>query len=595
MRRRSTRLLRARPVAALVGVVVALSLGACARIPTSGPVVDGPVGEDYFRPLPQGPAAGATPAEIVRGFLGASLGADEDYEVARTFMQPRMAGTWRPSERTLVYAQESDLGSQEAPISFVGAGGDVPGDDPGDVDEVTARIDVTLIGEVDADGRYEQQPAGTAEQVEMTLRRDAPDRQWRISATPDLALLSESDFRFAFRPYRLYFLDPTRTFLVPDQRWFPESDSTTTRLVAELLAGPPPWLEPAVVTAFPTGTRLAAPQAVRVEDTEATVPMTSPARTATGAERRLMRQQLLATLRSPLGVTDVQMSVDGAELSLEEVTTPAPRRDPQVAGAAVVLRGDVLEQLDGGETTPVPDLPPLEGLGPSHPATGYGGGTLAVLVQERSQLRALVPGAAEPSEPLVVGADLTAPSFDWRGWIWTSSAESPGTVVAALPDTGPVEVEAGWLAGRRVGSLRVSRDGTRVVVASTDGDGAARVEVSGVVRDADGRPVRLTEPLQVGVGTGITIAEEAVWVDENRVAVLGRRDGDETTRVLPVEIGGLVLDASAPVPGAVTLAAARGDRSLLVSTSDERLLVQQGAAWAEVPGGQGAREPAFEG
>ncbi len=62
-----------------------------------------------------------------------------------------------------------------------------------------------------------------------------------------------------------------------------------------------------------------------------------------------------------------------------------------------------------------------------------------------------------------------------------------------------------------------------------------------------------------------------------------------------MEIGGLVLDPSAPVPDAVTLTAARGDRTLLVSTSDGRLLVQQGAAWAEVPGAEGAREPAFDG
>lgn len=579
-----------RTAAAVVCVLVALGLGACARIPTSGPVVDGPVGEDYFRPLPRGPAAGATPDDIVRGFLGASVRADEDYEVARTYMQPQLAGDWRPSEQTVVY-------SGPAGITFVDAGGDVPGDAPDEVDEVTARIDVVVIGVVDSDGRYAQQPVGTPGSVEMTLRRDAPDRQWRISAAPDLALLLQSDFRFAFRPYRLYFLDPTRNFLVPDQRWFPEADSTTTRLVAELLAGPAPWLEPAVGTAFPTGTRLAAPQAVTLEDDEATVPMTSPARSATGAQRQLMRQQLLATLRSPLGVTDVRMSVDGAELALEDATTQAPRRDPQVAGEAVVLRGEVIERLDGGETSPVPDLPSLEGLDPSHPATGYGSSTFAVLAQERSQLRAVVPGAAEVSEPLVVGADLTAPSFDWRGWVWTSSAASTGTVLAAMPDTGAVEVEAAWLAGRKVTSLRVSRDGTRVVVASTDGGDAAHVDVAGVVRASasDGRPVRLTDPLPVGVGTDIVVAQEAVWVDENRVAVLGRRAGDQTTRVLPVEIGGLVLDASAPVPGAVTLAAARGDRSLLVSTSDGRLLVQQGAAWADVPGGQGAREPAFEG
>lgn len=593
---------RARPRRRAVVAAVALALLAgCASIPTDGPVVEGaPVGEDVFRRVVPPPAAGAAPVEIVRGFLDASAGAgtavstagsgDRDYEVARSYLAPRMATDWRPTDETVVYS------GARPQVAFPDAAGDVPGsagDGTGASDRVTARIDVPVLGTVDASGRYQQAPPGTVRSVELTVQRGA-DRQWRIASTPDLALVSSSDFDAVFRAYRLYFLDPTSNYLVPDLRWFPQSDSTRTRLVAELLQGPSSWLSPGVVTAFPSGTRMAAPQAVRVDGGVATVPLTSTARSASPQQRQLMRAQLLASLRASLGVTQVRLVVDGGELAIEDPAS-AVRRDPDVAPGAVLLQGEVPVLLSGAVPEPIPDLPTLEGLGPSHPALAYDGGVLAVLVQERSQLRTLAPGDEQVSEPLVVGADLTPPSFDWRGNVWTSPAVSDGTVQVAQPGVAAGGVEAPWLAGRRVSSLRVSRDGTRAVLTSVTAEGVPSVDVVAVVRDGDGVPVRLSGPLQLALGTPLAAVRDAVWTGEDGIAVLARPAGAADVAVLPVQIGGTAQAPLAPVPGAADLAAGNGPRSLLVTTADGRVLQQEGSSWVELPEAAGLVQPAFEG
>ncbi len=574
-------------------VLLVCALAGCASIPTSGPVVAGaPVEADSgVRALVQGPGRGDDPVGIVRGFLRAVLGAGEDYEVARTFLERTAAARWLPSDHTIVYAGEPT-------IRIVAAGGEeVPGGEVGEAVSVTAQIDVAVVGTLDAHGRYVQEPAGARRLVDVQLSRENPQGQWRISSLENLSMVSASDFDFLYRSgFRLYFLDPTRTFLVPEQRWFPQSEATATRLVAELLDGPSPWLASAVVTAFPAGTELAPPSAVPTRAGQATVPLTPQARNANGRERSLMQAQLLETLQPVLGISSVRMTVDSGELTVP-ADASRPRADPEVRGSPVLVAGERLVRLDSRELVNVKGLPDTSGLGISHPGMGYtDNGVYAVLAAERTQLRTVTQGADAVSEPLLTGADLTAPSFDWRGWVWTSPAASTGTVFAARADSSAMEVMAPWLQGRRVTSLRLSRDGTRAAVVSTAADGSAFVDLAGVDRSSDGTPTRLTVAETPAAGPGLVSAQEAVWVEENVLAVLGRRAEDERDRVLLVEVGGTVQDPLTPVDGSpVAIAAGNGERSVLVATGEGGLLVQAGAAWVEIPTGEGVRDPAFEG
>jgi hypothetical protein len=583
--------LLARTLLALTLLALTLLAG-CARIPTSGPVVAGPQVDQEagsgLRFQPANPAPGASPTTIVRTFLLAASGVEEDHEVARAYLTPRAAEAWRPGTGTLVYDRES------LSLTATVAGRPLPEDEfPEGRDEpVTVRLAVHVVATVDAAGRYHGQPPGTVRDIGLEVR--PVDGQWRIDGLPDLLVIDDDGFDLAFSAHQLYFVDPTVSFLVPETRWLPSRRSIATTLTAHLLAGPSDWLAGAVRTGFPAGVQLTAPAAVTVEEGEARVDLTRPALRAPAEDRALMQAQLQATLRPLPGVSTVRMTVESGDLVL-----PGPRpalvQDPTVDPVAVAMAGDRLVEVRDDAIVPLDGLPVPGGGGVSHP--GKGGASFAVLGQQRSQLLHLVPGG-KAAEPLLVGADLTPPSFDPRSWIWSTSAQCGGVVTAARPGGDTAKVEAQWLTGRRVTSLRVSHDGTRALVVSTGADGLARIDLAGVQRLTDGRPVTLVPALDMSVMPAVTDARDAVWTGESGVAVLGRRAGDSQPRVELSQPLGVVETVEAAVPGpaqAVDVAAGPGERSILVGTADGHLWQRAGSQWLELPLDQPVRDAAFEG
>jgi hypothetical protein len=289
------------------------------------------------------------------------------------------------------------------------------------------------------------------------------------------------------------------------------------------------------------------------------------------------------------------MTVESGELVLPG-TLPALVQDPTVDPAPVVVGPDGLAEVTQGSLTPVRGLPPLQGRTVTDP--GKGAAAYAALTGQRSALLHLVPGTASAGDPLLTGAELTAPSFDPRNWIWSTSAACAGTVTAVRPGEGVAEVEAPWLAGRRVASLRVSRDGTRVVVASTDASGRGHVDVAGVRRLSDGRPLSLDQATEISALPSLQRVSEAVWVSETEIAVLGRRAEDAEAHVFLSQPLGQTVVVQAAVPDAaetVGIAAGNGERSVVAVTADGSLWQRAGAQWVEVEVGAPVSDPAFAG
>jgi len=89
-----------RPVVVSVAVAVATALSACGGLPTGGAVQQGSlVGEQAVQPIrvqPDGPTTGATPDQIVRGFIraGAGAGFDDDHAIARSFLTLNVKDDW---------------------------------------------------------------------------------------------------------------------------------------------------------------------------------------------------------------------------------------------------------------------------------------------------------------------------------------------------------------------------------------------------------------------------------------------------------------------------------------------------------------------
>lgn len=558
----------------LTTLVALVALAGCAVIPTSGPVNSGDVAVSEpapVTPLANDPVQGAEPERIVMDFISAGVaGFYDDFEVARKYLTVGAVESWDPRAQVLVYQ------------------GSEPQIQPEGEDRFLVRVPV--VATVDADGRYsETVPGSLPSELVFELRQVRG--QWRISGLEDGVLIRASNFfDVAFRRSALYFATTDRTHLVPEMRWFP-ARNTASSAVSELLAGPSPWLRDAVVTGAPEGTRLTT-ETVPVSSAVAYVDLTAEVRGASRADTGLLRTQLETTLGRLPGTLVTNVGVTVGSLPWDTGAGVTLERDPGPVRGPFVLQGDRLAVLDGQEVVPLEDAAPLTGLDASHPALSADE-QVRVVLDGRSRLM-LLPLDASPPVALHTGTTLVAPSVDRYGWVWTGEAASTGALTAVTVAGRVVDVQADWLDGRTVRSARVSRDGARIAVVSTDPAGrGAVVEVAGVVRDENGVPQRLSAET-VRVGSALEDVAEVAWNDEGTLAVLGTSASTSapTPTMNLVPLGG-PTQVLPMVRGTVGIASGRGERGLYLSIDDGALYSRQGASW--VVAATDVRDPVFPG
>ncbi|WP_324652634.1 LpqB family beta-propeller domain-containing protein [Georgenia sp. H159] len=541
---------RTRVVGGLVAAVLALV--GCAGIPDSGPVnaADPVLPEDSSVALiAYGPTPGATANQIVQGFLRAvAAGGSDEFAVAREYLAGPAAQTWNPRAQVRVFTARDITYSQ--------------------ADDGAVRASATAAASIDAQGRYTEAAPDTQIDLDFTLARTR-DGQWRIVDLDDGILISPADFAAQYGQYKLYFLSPDNEALVPETRWYPDRGAATL-IARHLLEGPSPWLAGGVATAFPTGTRLVE-DSVTVTDGVAQLDLSSEPLSIDGAQRSLMVAQLQASLRSVPAVQSVNVTVGGSPLPVD-ADQPSLLRNPYVTGNPVVIAEGQPQRFTGS------DLVPLTGSGlaadPRMPALPYDDAPGRPVVLDGTDRLVTLPGD-DDGVVLATGDNLVAPSIDRHGWIWTTPRISDGSLQAFLPNGRASDVNASWLDDATVRSLRVSRDGTRAVVV-WESDGISHVEVAAVLRESDARPVALGEPVRIG--ESLTTALAVTWVDEQTIGVLGSSGADSAPAVHLVTIGGPTTELPA-VPDATNVAAATGDRTLVVGTAAGELYERNGLGW----------------
>ena len=157
-----------------------------------------------------------------------------------------------------------------------------------------------------------------------------------------------------------------------------------------------------------------------------------------------------------------------------------------------------------------------------------------------------------------------------RLWVIDTSSES-------VADGKPRAVDISRLGDRRIVSFRVAADDQRAAMVTTAPDGSdVQLQVAGIVRSPDGAARSLAAPLRLG--WTLTSASNAVWVDDNTVAVLGRVGRSEAMRPYLVDIGGRATGLQ-PVPDARTLTTTGGIRGLVVVTGRGVVLTKAGNGW----------------
>lgn len=539
-----------------LAALVAVLLVACGGLPTSGPVNAGqPIpdedtgGNVVF--LPDGPSKDATPEQIVEGFIAAGSGPRTNWETAKEFLAPELRNTWNPRASVTVYSPGERSIDQVSPDTFT--------------------LSVTPVATVDAVG--ELSTWGDAGEVSLPFTvAQQPDGQWRITQAPNGIVLDRSRFDVVFRSYAVQFFDPTWSYLVPDERWFPRLYAVGNITEALVNGGPSPWLEPAVTTAFTDGARLTQAAVQVSPDKVAAVSFEQGARALSTDVLNRMQTQLAASLFSA-DVDEVDMLVDGQPLAAQAV----PVRSTRIYARPLVrtaddfgfLSGSVIERIPGLSDT-VPQADPID--------VEVSADRTRAAVRDTSG-HVVVVGADGELQTLDTRAGLVAPSIDPFGFVWSVPEGAPGAVEAHGADGASVDVTGAWPGASQIVAQRVSRDGTRLAGVVRDGATYA-LWVAGIQRDRTGVPTGLGERKVVAELPGI--ARALTWLDASSVAVVTTADGEPsvTTQV----IGGFgEIQRTPPGVSSVAGSSQTGDVQLL--DGEGELFGQRGQGWQNLASG----------
>ncbi|WP_275005370.1 GerMN domain-containing protein [Promicromonospora iranensis] len=552
---------------AVAALVCAVTLGACAQIPTSGPVRVGDASVDPqvdIALLPQGPALGAEPRGIVSGFLGAAVAATtspKEYQTAREFLTEDAVETWDPEGSVRVVREPPLLEPLESSV-------DIKDDE---TVEVAARA--TTIATLDTTGAYTE--VGNPRELSYRFTLTKVGGEWRISGLDNGVLVPANLFANQFRATRLYFpAEGAIKSFVPDLRWFPRQ-SWRRDAVQELLAGPPEWLQGATRSLVPEGTQLVSPS---IQDTDGDEPvsirLSDQISTAAAAERSVIAAQISATLSEGAGRTvSVDLFSGTNRLSVDETDVDLPATIVQ----AMTLQDDQLYRVEDGRLVEH-DVPvDLSALDPT--ALALSPATTPIVVRDGTDQIVNVSSDDEDGPvTLIAGTDLAAPSVDKFGNTWSSG--DTGELQVSTKTVEVVEVEPEWLSGRKVISVSVSPEGSRIAVVSQAPTGT-QVQVAGIVRNDQDVPVSLASPIAVAAPVGRV--EEARWSGLTTLALLAS-DGEGTSGVWTAGVGGLpgAGGQSKQLPGLTDveqLAAGVTDQGIMVITKDGDLEHEETGVW----------------
>lgn len=543
-----------------------LAASACARIPDRSGITSTPVdgaadpGSPYVQPRP--PADGASPAEIVTGFVQAGVGGDGDYEVARQYLTEDARAAWDPSASVTVYSGDREFSTT--------AEGD------------SVRLALQAVAQVDHAGIRTALSSPAAREVDVLVEK--VDGQWRISRPPAGIFLSEAAFEILFAPGRLYFLDQGQQLLVPDLRWVTTQDSGTA-LLRLLAAGPAPFLIGAVESAVTKDSGLGDTEIASGAGGAARVQLPAGIAELPASRRALVVSQVLTTLQSLPFVGDVRMIT--GDLTLTGNDASSARRDlPGRRWCAAGPLGIVRVPDTGNRTTQL--VPELSGQLVSDPTIAR---TAPFATARRPDASAILLASTDGSVPLreVPGGGLLPPRVDDAGWVWTAEKDDEGAVLllAIAGVQGDRRLPVPWLAGRTLRWIDLAPDRTRLLIVSASGD-TARLDLCATVRDDRGMPTGLTEPVQIPLP--LVDITQATWYDEMAAIVLGS-DAQGSP-------AGVVVDAAtgterlpAPPAGTLRLAGTKESGTVCASSADSALLRSDGSQWR--PMEAAGRDPSF--
>ncbi len=528
-----------RRIAAVLGVVV---LAGCASIPTSGPVREvgeaGGLGQSTVRYTPALPTEGASPTDVVRGYLDAMLAYPASTRTAAAFLTPRAAEDWKPQSGVTVYDGPRVALQNDAARRADGVEGE------------SVAVTIDEVGRVRSDGRYAAGRGGRA----VTYRLVQVDGEWRIDDPQRGLLVTATFFADYYRPFQVYFFDRPAERLTSVPVHLPVDDRLAAALVAILARGPG---DDRLRSFVPPESELR--PTVPVRDGVADVGFLSGELSDTDEER--LSAQVVWTLRQVPALTGVRITV-----GRESVAPTGPVVQPidgwgeyDTSGArhrVHALRGDRVVEIVGDELAPIAGPWGRDAGGAA--SVGVSDQDVALVSARRDQVRL---AARDGAVRRTVGAvDALPPTVDADDDFWLVDRPRGETRVRLVDGAQVRTVAAPRLADLDVRAFDVSPDGARYV--ATVGAGRdARIVVGGIERSAKDRVLRLAAPTALHLDA--KSARSAVWSDPVRIAFIG-------TGRTGVQVHTVLIDGSSPAD------AGTGGRAALPGVDARRVVTSSG-------------------
>jgi hypothetical protein len=478
-------------------LIIVSTLGftsACAQLPRNSEIAAGPNLEagleaDYLYYSPAGPPEDATQEDILLGFINAGTGPQNNYEIARTYLTESLKTEWNPGQEVLI--------QDGTPVITL-------------LDDNSASVLVRISARINERGEYQALPLGTTRLVEVNF--DNSSGAWRISSAPNLTMVIRPVFDVIFQAYSIYFFDKQRKHLVPDVRWFPLRASTSTRLVSALLDGPSAWLENAVESAIPNGTRLTL-NSVTVTDGIANVDLSARALSATATAKQLIQSQIRETLLQLDSVFSVRVTIERA--GIDQVPSTLTGTESRLTRPMALANGSLVD-FDGVNEVEIGNSRNLiEKIGAVNFATNAAKKTVVFTSSDGIYLSRLDRVTELPLR-LVSGTGFLPPVVDVNGFIWIVPADAARMIMVFNAQGQRINFSENWLAGVNRLSLSVSSEGSRIVAVTGDRF-ASRVRVAAVIRTSGGAPESLGTPISP---IRTSTAFMATWVDSTQIGVL---------------------------------------------------------------------------
>ncbi|MEU9057674.1 LpqB family beta-propeller domain-containing protein [Streptomyces sp. NPDC048430] len=604
-RRRGGRAVR---LSVLLGCGV-MVLAGCGAMPVTGDVkaVDASQpGDSQVQVYAVPPREGATPIEVVDGFLESMTSDDPDFETTRKYLTAQAGRSWQPGEGTTVLAKAPNRNGPTIHDKARGAA------------ETTYTLTGEQVAAVDAQSSYRPLAPSEYSQMLHLVREKGTDgkQEWRIDIVPDGLVLGQSDFKRLYRPVNKYYFAAGRTddeaALVADPVYVRNRTDPVTRMdtatqtVRTLLEGPSNWLRPVVDSRFPAGTALKSGVTSLTTDDQNVlkVPLNKKADKVGPDVCRMMAAQVLFTLRDLTSARVGQVELQGQQ------------------GPLCSLGADEAEDFSSGKGSDEPDsqyfvddkgrvqrIPgSSRGSGDPEPVTGpLGSGTVAMSAVGVARDEELAAAVSENQQHLYVSslteegelaapvvtssakkaADrLSEPSWDGKGDLWVADRDPSDPRLLRLVDGAgaPQEVSVPGLSGGRIEALRMSSDGVRIAL-RVSRDGHTTLLIGRVERHGSGGTEQVSVEDLRQAAPQLADVTAVSWSGRSRLVVVGKEEGG-VQQVRYVQADGST-SSSGVLPGVnqVTAVAAADDDQLPLmadTESDGIVKLSPGDNWQTV-------------